>query len=74
MGIITVNININNVGTDTGPFDIYNDYNGLTLSDVSKQELIDGISVNVREQATEIIVVSKGICSNSLTIPIQQAP
>jgi hypothetical protein len=71
MGIITVNINIANIGSDTGPFDVSDNYKGLLLQNVSIENMRSGISVNVNEIATQIIVQSKGICNNSITIPIQ---
>ena len=74
MGIITVNINIANIGSDTGPFDVYDNYNGLILTNVPLQNIQSGINVDVNEIATEITVVSKGICNNSISIHIQQEP
>lgn len=74
MGIITVYINLNTVGSDTGPFDVYDNYTGLILSNISRQELINGLAVDIREQASQIEIVSKGICNNNIIIPIQTFP
>jgi len=74
MGIITVNIVVNNIGADTGPFDIYDNYTGLLITNVSKQDLLSGVSLDIRENATQITVVSKGICNNNLVVPITTFP
>lgn len=61
-------------GTDTGPFDLYSDADGYVSPfeiNISKAALTAGYtSSSVPNAATLIKVVSKGLCTNSITLPI----
>ena len=74
MGIITVNITVNNIGSDTGPFDIYDDYTGLLATNLSKEDLISGFTIDIDDAASQIRVCSMGICNNILLVPITTFP
>jgi hypothetical protein len=70
----TVVITLTIAGTDTGPFDLYSDADGYTSPfaiNISKAALTAGYtSYAVPNAATLIKVVSKGTCTNSITLPI----
>lgn len=70
----TVIITLTIAGTDTGPFDLYSDADGFTAPfevNITKAALTAGYtSYNVPSAATLIKVVSKGLCTNSITLPI----
>jgi hypothetical protein len=70
----TVLITLTIAGTDTGPFDLYSDADGYTSPfaiNISKAALTAGYtSYAVPNAATLIKIVSKGTCTNSITLPI----
>ncbi len=70
----TVLITLVIAGADTGPFDLYSDANGFTSPfevDVPKASLVAGYtSILVPAAATLIKIVSKGVCTNELILPI----
>lgn len=70
----TVVITLTIAGTDTGPFDLYSDADGYTSPfaiNISKAALTAGYtSYVVPDAATLIKVMSKGTCTNSITLPI----
>lgn len=70
----TVLITLVIAGADTGPFDLYSDANGFTSPfevDVPKASLVAGYtSILVPATATLIKIVSKGVCTNELILPI----
>lgn len=71
---MTVLITLTVAGTDTGPFNLYSDADGYTVafeSGVSKAALLGGYISNLVPLGTTIVrVISEGICTNTLDIPI----
>ncbi len=65
-------------GSDTGPFDLFTDADGYAspfASGVSKTSLTAGyLSTVIPDAATIIKVVSKGLCTNAVFLPIQGVP
>ena len=74
MGIITVNITVNNIGTDTGPFDLYDNNQKLIATNITKADLASGLTIDIKDTVTEISIYSKGICNNSLNVPVTTFP
>ena len=74
MGIITVNITVNNIGTDTGPFDLYDNNQKLIAANITKADLASGLTIDIKDTVTEISIYSKGICNNSLNVPVTTFP
>lgn len=70
----TVTITLTSAGLDTGPFDLYSDADGYVTpfeTGVLKVLLVAGYtSVLVPDGATIIRVVSTGICTNFVDLPI----
>jgi hypothetical protein len=73
-----VDITLTIADTETGPFDIYSDIDGFNVpfeSNVSRSALVSGYSSNiVPDYATILRLRSKGICLNSVDIPISIIP
>lgn len=65
-------------GSDTGPFDLFTDADGYAspfASGISKASLTAGyLSTVIPDAATIIKVVSKGLCTNAVFLPIQGVP
>ena len=74
MGIITVYITVNNIGADTGPFDLYDNNQKLIATNISQEDLISGVSLDIKDTTTQISIFSKGICNNSLNVPVTTFP
>lgn len=70
----TVIITLTVAGIDTGPFDIYSNADGYVSpfeTNIPKALLVAGYtSLIVPNAATLIKIVSKGTCTNSITVPI----
>jgi len=58
----TISIKLTSSGSNEGPFDILDLKDVLLLSDVSKEQLIEGISFEIDEDETAIKIKSKGSC------------
>lgn len=72
---MTVLITLTAAGTDSGPFDLYSDFDGYTTAfetGVSKAALLGGYtSVLVPDYTTIIKVLSTGDCVNSINITLE---
>ena len=66
----TVTIRLTCSGGRTGPFDVFDNLGTSLGTDVLKQTLIDGYAVSVSDSVASIVLVSKGKCSTSITVPI----
>lgn len=56
------------VGADAGPFKITDDFGNILATNVSRQQLIDGVSVSIDDAAQTITVTSTGSkCSNTIS-------
>jgi hypothetical protein len=74
MATTAVTIQINNIGTDAGPFTIADDVLGTLATNVTRLQLLGGYVVNADETATEVTVTSAAPCSSSIVIPIDSVP
>ena len=70
----TIYIKLTKAGSRTGPFDIYDIHGSLVDTDVSKGELINGITYAVADDVNFITLISKGKCvgrcMNEVQIPV----
>jgi hypothetical protein len=70
----TIIIRLTKAGKRTGPFDIYDDRGNVLATDVSKKNIIDGISFVVDDNVKVITIKSlKTCCDKSINIPIGTA-
>jgi hypothetical protein len=60
-------------GRRTGPFDIIDQYGETLVVGVTKQQLIDGYSLNVGNYDTFVVLKSTGKCHTVIEIPIVDA-
>jgi hypothetical protein len=63
-------INIDEIGTDSGPFTISDDVLGVLDTNVPRTSLLGGYAVNSDTTATQITVTSTGPCNDSTVIEI----
>jgi len=63
-------INIDEIGTDSGPFTISDNVLGVLVTGVSRTSLLGGYTVNSDTTATQITVTSTGACNDSTVIEI----
>lgn len=70
----SVLITLTIAGSDTGPFDLYSDADGYSVPfeiNISKALLLAGyLSTSVPNAATIVQLRSKGLCTNSILLPI----
>jgi hypothetical protein len=63
-------IKLTKAGGRTGPFNIYEQYGDLIATGVTKEDLINGYTVNVGNYDTFVVLESTGKCHTSLELPI----
>lgn len=72
---MTVLITLTSAGTDTGPFNLYSDLDGFVSAfetGVSKASLLAGYpSALVPDFTNTIRIMSDGICTNYIDIPVE---
>jgi hypothetical protein len=68
----TVYIKLVNSGPNVGPFVIYDNLGNLIATNVSKNDLINGVFYPVSENAERVIIESKGRCKFKKSFPINQ--
>ena len=66
----TVFIKLTKSSLRSGPFDITNEFGGVIATDVSRNELIAGVSYIVNDNVTLITITSTGKCNTVKTFPI----
>lgn len=66
----TIVIKLTLSGSKIGPFTISDEYGNIIATDVSKKDLIDGVSYSVANNVTMITLESTGKCKRKKTIPI----
>jgi hypothetical protein len=66
----TVYIKLVNSGPSAGPFLIYDNFKNIIATNVSKQDLVEGVSYPVNQFATYVILQSKGRCKFEKSFPI----
>jgi len=75
---MTVLITLTIAGSDSGPFDLYSDFDGYTSAfetGVDKTSLTSGYSSALVPDSTKIIrVKSTGVCLNFIDIPVEAPP
>lgn len=64
----TVYIKLTQTGPTSGPFDIYDQSGNIIATDVSRRDLIDGVSYTVDDGVTAIRMSSTGICAYERTV------
>lgn len=70
----TIIIRLTKAGKRTGPFDIYDDRGNVLATDVSKKNIIDGISFSVDDSVKVITIKSLyTCCDTAINIPIGTA-
>lgn len=69
----TVIIRLTCAGNRTGPFNIYDNVGTTVGHDVTKQNLIDGYTVTVPDNATQINIQSTGKCHTTIAVNIGTA-
>ena len=67
----TVSIKLKSSGSNQGPFDILDLLDNLLLSNVTRQQLIQGISFEIDNDQTVIKIKSKGNCSFETTFELK---
>jgi hypothetical protein len=74
MPTVAVNINLSSIGTDAGPFTISDNVSGVIATGISRTSLLANYVVNADDTATQITVTSTGVCTSTITIPIDFHP
>jgi hypothetical protein len=65
-------VKLKKAGNRTGPFTISDNYGNVLGTDLTKQDLIDGVTYSVDDVVSVIIVESTGKCKVRLELPISQ--
>ena len=66
----TIIIKLTSSGPTTGPFTISTEYGTILATDVTRDQLIQGVSYVVDDNVTMVTVESTGKCKNKKTFPI----
>lgn len=66
----TIIIKLTSSGPTAGPFTISDEFGNILATDVSKDELISGVSYSVGDNVTMVTVESTGKCKNKKTFPV----
>jgi hypothetical protein len=74
MPTVAVNINLSLIGTDAGPFTVSDNVSGVLATGVPRTSLLANYVVNADDTATQITVTSTGVCTSTITIPIDFHP
>ncbi len=74
--MISIEIGIQNIGVDAGPFDLYSDVDNFSTAfgTASRIDLLNGYETQAPVDSTIIRVQSTGDCDNYLDIPIEAQP
>ena len=67
----TISIKLTSSGSNEGPFDILDLQDVLLLSDVTKEQLIEGVSFEIDKDATAIKIKSKGSCDFEVIVELK---
>ena len=68
----TIIVKLKKAGNRTGPFTISDNYGNVLGTDLTKQDLIDGVTYSVDDNVSVIIVESTGKCKVRLQLSISQ--
>jgi hypothetical protein len=66
----TVIIKLEKAGNRTGPFTISDNYGNVLGTNITKQDLIDGVSYTIADEVSVIVLQSTGKCKTVKTLPI----
>ena len=65
-------IKLEKAGNRTGPFTISDNYGNVLGTDVTKQNLIDGVTYTIADEVSVIVLQSTGKCKTVKTLPLVQ--
>lgn len=68
----TIIVKLKKAGDRTGPFTISDNYGNVLGTNLSKQQLIDGVSYSVADNVNVIIIQSTGKCKLTINLPISE--
>ena len=63
-------IKLTSSGPNVGPFTISDEFGNIIATDVSKADLISGVSYSVSDDVTMVTIESTGKCKNKKTFPV----
>ena len=66
----TIIIKLTSSGPTAGPFTISDEFGNIIATNVSKDNLISGVSYSVDDAVTMVTIESTGKCKNKKTFPI----
>jgi hypothetical protein len=66
----TIIIKLTSSGPGAGPFTISDEFGNIIATDVTIDQLIDGVSYSVADNVTMVTIQSTGKCKNKKTFPI----
>lgn len=66
----TIIIKLTSSGPTAGPFTITDEFGNVIATNVSRAELIDGVSYSVGDDVTMVTIASTGKCKNKKTFPV----
>lgn len=67
----TISLKLKNSGSLIGPFDIKDDKSNLLGENVTREEVITGISYVVSDSVMNVVISSKSGCERSLIFPVE---
>ena len=65
-------IKLEKAGNRTGPFTISDNYGNVLGTDITKQDLIDGVTYTIADEVSVIVLQSTGKCKTVKTLPLVQ--
>jgi hypothetical protein len=66
----TIIIKLTSSGPNTGPFTITDEFGNIIATDVSKEDLINGVSYSVGDNVKIITLQSTGFCKSKKSLPV----
>lgn len=66
----TIIIKLTSSGPTAGPFTISDEFGNILATNVSKEDLISGVSYSVGDNVTMVTIESTGKCKNKKTFPV----
>ena len=67
----TISIRVVSSGNNQGPFDILTIQDVMLRAGVTKEELVEGISLEIDEAATSVKIKSTGSCEFEIIFPLE---
>ena len=72
--LITIVIKLTSSGPNAGPFNIFDEFGNILLTDVSKKSLVEGVVVQVEDSVTRITIESTGRCKIKKSVTLTTIP